>query len=482
VRRLAAISAALAAIVITLALTALGGAASASSSGTFDVIFDDARGLIAGQLVKVAGANAGTITHVSVTSNFKARIQASIDSRFLPFHTDATCEIRPEGLIAENYIDCDPGTLGSPVLTSQNGLPPTVPVQNTQEPVSLMDLFNVFNVPARERFALIIDELGIGTAGEGENFNAIIRRANPALAYARDAIRVLDSQQAQLKTILSATNVIAAQAAAHTGDLQRFLDQAAQASATTADHSGALAAAVQRLPGLLAAAEPALKQLNTVAIDGTPLVNEIHTAIPALNTLSQRLGPFVKIAKPALAKLAVTFTKAVPAVRETTPVFETIKHYLKLSLPSTIQIAKVFENLQQHGFTENFLANLYYLAALTARYDSVGHLAVAYLIDPQDGACGAYASKPVPGCSANYGNQSAYTPSRRQRRHHARRGTTSTTTTVTTTTTTGSPPSSGASTTTPTTTTPGSGATGTTGTSTTQASQALQNLVNYLLK
>ncbi len=46
------------------------------------MIFDDARGLVAGQLVKIAGAQAGTIDNVVVTPDFKARIEATVDSRF----------------------------------------------------------------------------------------------------------------------------------------------------------------------------------------------------------------------------------------------------------------------------------------------------------------------------------------------------------------------------------------------------------------
>ena len=167
----------------------LGASAQGSRRATFDVIFDDARGLIGGQLVKVAGAQAGTIENVTVTSDFKARIEASIESQFMPFRANATCTIRPEGLIAENYIDCNPGSPPAPVLKSEHGFPPTVPVQNTTEPVSLLDLFNIFNLPTRERFQVIINELGIGTAGEGQNFNDILRRANPALHARRPGDR-----------------------------------------------------------------------------------------------------------------------------------------------------------------------------------------------------------------------------------------------------------------------------------------------------
>jgi ABC-type transporter Mla subunit MlaD len=95
-RRIAALSAVLA-IVAAVAALIVGSSAQGSSTARFDVIFDNARGLIGGQLVKIAGAKAGTVTNVVVTPDFKARIEATVDSRFFPFHKDATCTIRPEG-------------------------------------------------------------------------------------------------------------------------------------------------------------------------------------------------------------------------------------------------------------------------------------------------------------------------------------------------------------------------------------------------
>jgi len=172
-RRLASITVALlAAGTLTVAL--LSASAQGSSTATFDVVFDNARGLIAGQLVKVAGAQAGSIENVTVVkhgsgarTSYKARIEGSIDSKFMPLRANATCTIRPQGLIAENYVECDPGSPPARVLRAADGHPPTVPVQNTTEPVSLLDLFNTFNVPTRERFTLILDELGIGTSARG---------------------------------------------------------------------------------------------------------------------------------------------------------------------------------------------------------------------------------------------------------------------------------------------------------------------------
>jgi ABC-type transporter Mla subunit MlaD len=413
VRRLAALVLALSAATAGVALLT-GGVAQGSQQGRFDVIFDDARGLVAGQLVKIAGAQAGTIVGVSVTPDFKARIQATVDSRFLPFHADATCTIRPEGLIAENYVECDPGSANRPALTAHGGTAPTVPVTRTTEPVSLLDLFNIFNDPTRERLTALVNELGISTAARGQDVNDLLRRANPSLALARQVVGILNRQRSQLATIADATSTIAAEGAGHTADVQSFLTRAAGLTALTASHRTSLAQSVQRLPALLATAQPALTKLDTVAVQGTPLVRALHAAVPSLNQVSTDLGPFVSSAKPALSKLSGAISQAIPALRDSTPLVRTLRGYADHAKAGTSETARLFENLQQHGFIENFLSVAYYIGASLSRYDSTSHLLSILLISPDNGLCGNYATTPVPACSAHYGSQPTYTPASAQ--------------------------------------------------------------------
>ena len=51
------------------------------------------------------------------TAGKKAAVTLEInDARFTPFHADATCAIRPQSLIGEMYVDCNPGTAAAPAL------------------------------------------------------------------------------------------------------------------------------------------------------------------------------------------------------------------------------------------------------------------------------------------------------------------------------------------------------------------------------
>jgi virulence factor Mce-like protein len=419
-RRIVTLAVAVAVVAALIALLS-GSSGRTSSTARFDVIFDDARGLVGGQLVKIAGARAGTIDGVVLTSGFKARIEASIDRRFTPFHANATCTIRPEGLIAENYLECDPGTSSSPVLTASGGHPPTVPVANTTEPVSLLDLFNTFNLPTRERMSVIIDELGIATAGRGQDLNQVLLRASPTLRTARDAISILTRQGAQLQTLIDSSDRLVTTGAAGKADLQRFLVRAAALSSTTAAHGSALSESIARLPALLAATRPSLTQLDAVATQGTPLLQQLTSAAPSLNRVANDLGPFATAAKPALAKLSVALGSAIPALRQSTPLLGTILSYSRRSKASTALAARLFSNLQRHGFIEGFLSVFYYTAASLARFDATSHILPLFLLAPNNGACGQYATKPVAGCSAHYGQQPAYQRASRAgaRRHGA---------------------------------------------------------------
>jgi hypothetical protein len=252
---------------------------------------------------------------------------------------------------------------------------------------------------------LILDELGIGTSARGQDFNDILYRANPALKLANQVIGILARQKTELAALIDSTNTIASEAASHTGAAQNFLQQASTVASTTAQHSSNLELAIKRLPGLLAAAQPSLKQLDVVARDGTPLVRQLGVAAPYLNQASIDLGPFVTAAKPGLAKLSTALSKAIPSIKHTTPLVKELRSYTTKSLSKTRLSGRLFTSLQQSGFGENFLGIVYYVAAALSRFDSVSHILSFATVNP--GPCLSYATTPVSGCDTNYGSAPA---------------------------------------------------------------------------
>ena len=386
------------ALALTAALGLLG-QAHAASDYRVDVILDDAHGLIPGQLAEVAGAKVGTIKSVDLTSDFKARVKLTVDGQFAPFHEDAHCTIRPQGLIAENYVNCDPGTPDSPPLRSIGGEAPTVGVTHTTAPVAVTDLFDVWAAPVRDRVTVLLSELGISSAGRGDDINAILRRANPSLALARKVISILYRQRNQLTTVLDNTDKVIGGLASHSSRVTDFVHQAAGVTAQTGSRSNELAATVSRLPALLNAADPALRDLDTVVRTGTPLARQLGVAAPAINRISNDIGPFARAAKPTLATLRPVLSQGTQTLKKAAPLSRLLRGYAHRSLPAAQLAGPLFTNLRDRGFVESLFSFIYGAAAGTSRFDSISHILPAFVTLS---ACSVSSSVPVPGCSANY--------------------------------------------------------------------------------
>jgi virulence factor Mce-like protein len=388
------------ALVVPVAFAAALVAHGAHAGDTYrvDAVFDTAKGLIPGQLVKIAGARAGTIEDITLTGDYKARIHMEVDARFAPFRVDATCAIQPQALIAENFVECEPGS-GRP-LRSAGGYPPTVPVTRTSVPANLTDLFQIWSVPVRQRLPLIISTLGAGFAGRGGDFNAILHRANPALAATRRAIRLVDAERARLSQLVEDSDTVLASLAKRRAGVAGFIGHGAGVAAATGSRRAQLAQAVRRLPALLDAARPALSRLDELAASGTPIARDLRASAPGLNELLAQLGPFTAAARPALRSLGSTALRARRAARHAAPVVRKLARFSGPAIPTGRLLDTLFTSMRERGFVEGLLTAVYRFAAASARYDAVSHLLPVAI---GAGTCSIYATAPVEPCSASFG-------------------------------------------------------------------------------
>ena len=85
-----------------------------------------------------------------------------------------------------------------------------LPVENTPETVDIDLIGNTMREPERERFSLILNELGTGLAGRGSDLNEIIRRANPALGETDQVLEILARQNTVLEQLAVNSDTILA--------------------------------------------------------------------------------------------------------------------------------------------------------------------------------------------------------------------------------------------------------------------------------
>jgi virulence factor Mce-like protein len=294
----------------------LAGAADKGPEGrTYTVMFDNAFGLTKGGDFRVGGVNAGQTTDFAVEKHKgeapKAKVTVEITKAgFGDFRKDASCEIRPQSLIGEYYVDCQPGQ-------SEERLPNnTVPVEQTSSTIPTDIVNNIMRRPYRERFRLLITELGTGLAGRPDDLQEVLRRAHPGLRETSRVLRILGDQNEVIKNFITDSDTVVQELEKNKRDVARWVQEAGDAAEISATRRNELRAQFRRFPEFLDELRPTMARLGELADEQTPLLADLRQAAPDLDTFFTRLGPFAEASRPAVKSLGEMGEVGTKAFRE----------------------------------------------------------------------------------------------------------------------------------------------------------------------
>jgi len=418
-RRLALLALVLvAAAAIAAVASASGGPAGAPYRVT--AFFDDASFAVQGEQVRVAGAPVGSIASLGVcvagqtapcrpgTLN-KAAVTLEIDdSRFTPFHANATCAIRPQSLIGEMYVDCNPGTASAPPLQRIRSGPGEgsyyLPVTQTSSPVDFDIVQDIYQEPVAQRLAIILNELGTGLAARGSDLNAVIRRADPALGYTDQVLKILAGQNRELAKLATDSATVLGPLARQRSALAGFITQANTTSEASAARAADISRSIQLLPGFLSQLRPLMADLGTLADQGTPLASDLGQSAAALGREFRELTPFANVARTALINLGNSAEQSQAPLVATIPLAQQLNQLGTQAAPAASLLNQLTASLDKTGAINALMAVLFNGTNAANGFDSLGHYVRDELLVSD---CTGYAITPVPGCSAKFATGSA---------------------------------------------------------------------------
>jgi phospholipid/cholesterol/gamma-HCH transport system substrate-binding protein len=378
-------------------------------------IFDNAGFIIPGEDVKVAGVKVGTVDSVDVTDDFKAAIVLDItDPGYQDFREDAQCIVRPQSLIGERFVECEPTQVRAPggeappeLATIEEGDGEgqrLLPVENTSKSVDLDLVNNIMREPERERLSIILSELGVGVAGRGADLAEVIRSADPALKEIDEVLRILAGQNEELADLARNSDTVLAPLARERRRVGSAIDNAGAVAGATAERSADLRADLELLPPFLRELKPTMVELGALSDEMTPVLTDLGDVAPDINRLVIELGPFAQAGIPAFRSLGETAEVGTPAVRDALPVVQDTRRLASTLRPVSSTARALLESLQKTDGLERFLDYVFYQVAAINGFDSFGHYLRAGLIVNQ---CSTYAVRPTFGCSANFAGAGA---------------------------------------------------------------------------
>jgi phospholipid/cholesterol/gamma-HCH transport system substrate-binding protein len=189
--------------------------------------------------------------------------------------------------------------------------------------------------------------------------------------------------------------------AARPASVDRFIGKLAGVSERFGRHRGALGESVARLPGLLAQAEPALRELDGLSLEARPVLHNLRLSAPGAKELAGQLGPLSRSARPTLARLGGSAMRGRTALERSMPFLDSLRRTLVELRPITPTARSLVESLVERGGTEGLLRFFYNAALATSRYDGTSHVFPAHLVA---GRCGLYKANepPVNGCHGRF--------------------------------------------------------------------------------
>jgi virulence factor Mce-like protein len=313
------VAAALALVLVVGAAALAIGAKSDGGGGskTYNLLFDNAFGLTEGGDFKVAGVRAGKTTKFKVVKDGDrplALVQVEVTEPGLAdLRKDASCEIRPQSLIGEYFVDCQPGTSDERIPDGGR-----LPVHQTSSTIAIDLVSDVMRLPYRQRLRLIVGELGAGLAGRPSDLSAVLRRAHPALRETSQTLQILGRQTKTIKKFIGDAHTVIGALENRKQDVSRFVREAGHTAEVSASRRADLGETFHRLPAFLAELEPYMNRLSDLTQAQTPVLRNLQSASGDLETFLTRLRPFAEEGTPAFRALGDASAVGTRAVRKTT--------------------------------------------------------------------------------------------------------------------------------------------------------------------
>jgi ABC-type transporter Mla subunit MlaD len=292
--------------------------------------------LVPGLDVQANGVDVGKITSVDYSGG-RAVVGIGIDDEtFWPLRRGTTATIR-YGTTAGNgtrRIDLVPGPKSAPAI-GEGGV---IGARDTRVPVEFDDIFRTIDRDTRTHLRSLVGRPAETLDGRGDDLNAGLKATAPALRSAGGLFGELASDEAALRQVIGDTHRVTStldarrgqvadlitvagttfdEFARHTGEIGDSLDQAPATLRSTRQTLGRLdetvgllrqtvrdaAPGAATLPGLAAAARPAVAQLRATAPRLTSLLRTGRAAAPDATRLLTQGTPFAKRMTPILSDL-----------------------------------------------------------------------------------------------------------------------------------------------------------------------------------
>jgi phospholipid/cholesterol/gamma-HCH transport system substrate-binding protein len=274
-----------------------------------------------GQTVRVAGVKIGDIGPVDLNGGH-AVVTLDIDKKYEHLiHKDATALLRPKTGLKDMFIEVEPGTDKSPLMSAGQH----IPITNTAPDVNPDEFLSALDRDTRDYLQLLINGAGKGLSGHGNDLRDIFKRFEP---LHRDLARVsqaIAERRHNMKRLVHNYASLVDELSNKDQDLRTLVTASNAVFKQFAAEDKGIATTVGRLPGALNQTATTLQKVNTLAGEMKPTFAALSPVVKQIDKTNHAVLPFVREARPEIQNQIRPFVRtARPYVRDLKPASENL--------------------------------------------------------------------------------------------------------------------------------------------------------------
>jgi phospholipid/cholesterol/gamma-HCH transport system substrate-binding protein len=372
IARVAAV-AALAGAVVLVVLVLFG----TSPNYTVHAEFQDAGGLVTGDLVMIGPASVGSVKSIGLGPNGQAEITLGVKSDAAPLRQGTIARIYENSLsgIAGHYVVLEPGPPQAATIPSGG----TIGESHTYSFVSIDQLFNTLDGPTRNGLRGFIRGEAASIQGRTTQANQTLRYLAPALSSTSNVTAELSRDEPAFDSLLVQGADALRTLASRSNELTQLVSNTNATTGAIASQSTALKNALQLLPPALNHSTRTFAGLRQTLDALDPLVNESKPASRRLAPFAAQLNALTKASIPTVGALDALIRNPAGTGDLTTLLQQTpaLAKVADRAFPELIKEMNQSQNQLDYlrEFAPDVVAALSNLGQTGAYYDANGHYA-----------------------------------------------------------------------------------------------------------
>lgn len=294
-------------VAVYLAVTAINGVP-LDPYKTIGATFSTASNLVPHDDVRINGARVGQV--LAATYNDKTRqttVKLQVQSGH-PVYKDASAGVGDVSVLGAEYVDLSPGHKAAGSLT--NGA-----ITNTQTPVEIDDLLDIFGQKQADAASAAVQTLGQGFDGEGQNINTILQTAPALLPNLATTTQTLTDPAAALIPLIRQSNALSSSFQGRNQQLSQLLvNMNTTFAALDTQNGSALQSTINTAAPALPVVTPALQALGGAAGRTASAFQDLRPGLSALGGGTSDLRTFLRQVVTPLDKTPAVAKQAIPGV------------------------------------------------------------------------------------------------------------------------------------------------------------------------